>query len=399
MRAQELSAGTAVWDVVIVGSGPAGAAAALGALHARPGASVLLLDRNDFPRDKCCGDAVLGRGLRELEAHGVPATTLAAGYRATRLLRVSNTGGTTMVGRLPDDMIIVPRLVFDARLLTAARAAGATWRRHAVRQVRSEADLVELDGAIRARVVIGADGAESVVRRAVGGSARRQVAVALRGYDPTGPSRFPKMVFDHRDGLSYAWCFPPSNGPANIGYGHLLRSGQSANRAALLDATRRLLPGARPDPATLRAHRLPLSTTRQPVAQGRVLLAGDAAALINPLSGEGIYYAIASGLAAGAAATNPETAADDYRRTLRRRLGVHLQHTSALAALTASKDVLEAGIRAAAANPRVFDDLARVGLADGRITGRLALALVSQLVPLSFRTLIDTALGWRPSGR
>lgn len=372
---------TDVWDVIIVGSGPAGSAAAIAARHARPGSSVLLLDRSTFPRDKCCGDAVLAAGLRDLAAHGIPAGDLLAGYGPTRQLRLTSPAGTTTTGHLPDEMTILPRRVFDARLLAAARATGATWQRHTVREIRDHGDHVELDRSLRGRVVIGADGAESIVRRAVGGPTRRDLAVALRGYDPHPGDPYPAMVFGgQRRGLSYAWRFPASRGPANVGYGHILGAGEPANRATLLVTMRHLLPGVRPDPATLRAHRLPLSTSRQPAARGRLLLAGDAAALINPLTGEGIYYAITSGLAAGAAAvTFPHQAADRYRVALRRRFGVATLHTATMAALTGYGAVFEAGIRAAT-TPGVFDDIAALGLAEGHITGRLVRALLIQLV-------------------
>jgi geranylgeranyl reductase family protein len=370
------------WDVIIVGSGPAGSAAAIGALHANPTAAVLLLDRSDFPRDKCCGDAVLGSALRELAAHGVRIADLVDGYAPVRGMRLTTPGGATVSGRLPDDIVILPRLVFDARLLAAARAAGATWRRHTVRELRSCGDFVEIDRSLRGRIVVGADGSESVVRPGVGGRARRDLAVALRGYDSMLGEPSPSMVFEQRGGLSYAWRFPSTAGPANVGYGRLLRPGERATRAELQASIRMLLPDVRPDPTTMRAHRLPLSTSRQPTASGRVLLAGDAAALVNPLSGEGIYYAIASGLLAGTAAVAAtRDPAARYRAALRRRFGAHMQHAAALAALTTYRTVLEAGIRAAGTRPDVFDDLAAVGLAEGRITGRLIGALLLQLLP------------------
>jgi geranylgeranyl reductase family protein len=380
---------TRLWDVVVVGSGPAGSAAAIAALHTNPQAKVLLLDRSDFPRDKCCGDAVLGNGLQELAEHGVRVADLVDGYAPVRRMRLTTPRGATVSGWLPDDLVILPRLVFDARLLGAARAAGASWRRHTVRELRSCGDFVEIDRSVHGRIVVGADGCESVVRRAVGGPARRDVAVALRGYDTELGERWPSMVFEPRfGGLSYAWRFPSTAGPANVGYGRLLRPGERASRAELQTTMHTLLPDVRPDPATMRAHRLPLSTSRQPPASGRVLLAGDAAALVNPLSGEGIYYAIASGLAAGAAAVAPAAdPASRYRSALRRRFGPHTQHAAVLATLTMSSTILEAGIRAAGTRPEVFDDLAALGLAEGRITGRLIGALLRQLLP-AFRPLV-----------
>lgn len=369
-----------IWDVVIVGSGPAGSAAAIAARSINPFAAVLLLDRSNFPRDKCCGDAVLGNGVRQLAAHNVSVSALLQGYEPVRELTLTTARGVTVSGRLPDPMTILPRLVFDARMLEAAREAGAVWNRHTVRSVRDHGGFVELDQTIRARVVIGADGAESAVRRAIARPTRGDVAVALRGYDTAGNDRCPTMVFEQRRGLAYAWRFPSTAGAANVGYGHLLRPGESTSREALLAAMHRLLPGIRPDPRSLRAHRLPLSSSRQPAARGRLLLAGDAAALVNPLSGEGIYYAIISGLLAGtAAATGPHDAAARYASVLRRRFGSHHRHAAVLASLTASKEIIEAGIRGAGAKPAVFNDLAALGLAEGRITARLTRELITQL--------------------
>lgn len=380
------------WDLIIVGSGPAGSAAAVAARWANPSARVLLLDRRRFPRDKCCGDAVLNDGIVELARHGVSQRALLQGYQPTRSLQLITTTGRRVFGRLPGEMTVIPRAVFDARLLAAAVDSGAVWRQHRVRSVADRGSYVEVDGHLRARVVIGADGAESSVRRCAAATTPRELAVALRGYERADgrEPRAPEMAFEPRGRLSYAWRFPASTGVANVGYGHLLRPGEHADRAALLDSLHRLLPDVQPDATSLRAARLPLSTSRQSAARGRVLLTGDAAALVNPLSGEGIYYAISSGLAAGrAAATIPARAAAVYGKWLRRRFGVHHAHAGVLAALTSSSRVLEAGLLAAGENPSLFTDLARLGLADGRITGRLAVGLGRQL-------LIN---GWSAVGR
>src|SRR6185436_12032038 len=100
------------------------------------------------------------------------------------------------------------------------------------------------------------------------------------------------------------------DGRANVGYGEVLR-GEPLTRAHLVDRLGALLPGT--DPATvtdLRAHHLPLSTHRPAPGRGRLLLAGDALSLINPFTGEGIFYALLSGALAGAAAARaPEEAA------------------------------------------------------------------------------------------
>jgi geranylgeranyl reductase family protein len=369
------------WDVVIVGSGPAGCAAAIAARRAEPSAAVLLLDRRDFPRDKCCGDAVLGDAFDELEMHGVDPAALTAGFAPTREVELTTPAGRTVTGPVQSDMWVIPRVILDSRLLEAACAAGVTWRRQVVRRVVDAGDHVEIDGRLRARVVIGADGAESVVRRALPRAARPSVAVALRGYDIEPGRGRPSLVFGRGPGLSYAWRFPSSGGPTNIGYGRLLGPGENARRADLLATMHELLPGIRPAPASLRAHRLPLATSRQRAADGRLLLAGDAAALINPISGEGIYYAIVSGLAAGAAAVgSPSSAAARYRGELRHRFGRHQRAVEVLSVLMTSESLLEAGILAADAEPAVFADIASLALGNGRITGRVAGALVRELL-------------------
>jgi flavin-dependent dehydrogenase len=107
-----------------------------------------------------------------------------------------------------------------------------------------------------------------------------------------------------------------------------------------------------------------------------VLLAGDAASLVNPLSGEGIYYALASGrLAARAALEVPADPLPAYRRLLARTLGRHLRHASVLARAIHAPALAEAGLGAAAGSPAMFDTLVELGLGQARITPRLLAAL------------------------
>ncbi|MFI7513752.1 geranylgeranyl reductase family protein [Micromonospora echinofusca] len=358
------------FDVVVVGAGPAGSAAALAARRA--GASVLLLDRSDFPRDKACGDGIAAHALDVLDELGV--TDAVAGYAPLPALRLVGPGGGTVARALPRPAYTVPRKVFDARLLAAAVAAGARLRRHAVRHVEVRDDRVVLDGGLAARAVVGADGAGSVLRRALGHRPNpdRHLALAIRGYAPapTGPPE-QLIVTSAPRWPAYAWSFPIGNGRANVGYGEVLR-GEPLSRAHLVDRLGTLLPGT--DPATvtdLRAHHLPLSTHRPAPGQGRLVLAGDALSLINPFTGEGIFYALLSGALAGAAAAgSPEQAARRYAATLRRRLGTHLRHSSVAAWLARRRQVVDAAVRAARRDDRVYRTVVELGLGDGRLDAR-----------------------------
>src|SRR3954447_10192783 len=156
------------WDVVVVGGGPAGAAAATAARRADPSSRVLVLDRADFPRDKVCGDGIAPEALDVVAGLGIDVDALTAGYPPVARLRLRSPGGTTLERTMHRPAAVVPRAVLDDRLLTAALASGAELRRHLVRRIVVRDDCVEVDGSFTAGVLIGADGAESVVRRAVG---------------------------------------------------------------------------------------------------------------------------------------------------------------------------------------------------------------------------------------
>ncbi len=133
------------WDVVVVGAGPAGATAALGALRADPTLRVLLLDRADFPRDKSCGDGIAPHVVDVLAEVGVHDAT--DGWAPLRTLRLER-GASTVSGDMARAAWVIPRQVLDARLVEHAVAAGAVLRRHRVRSVEVVPDGVTVDGTI-----------------------------------------------------------------------------------------------------------------------------------------------------------------------------------------------------------------------------------------------------------
>ena len=365
--------------MVVVGGGPAGAACAAAVRRARPGADVLVLDRADFPRDKVCGDGIAPEALDVLAGLDLDVPALTDGFPGVARLRLHGPRGSAVERTTARPSTVVPRAVLDGRLLAQVLARGVRFQRHTVRSIAVHPTHVEVDGRFRAGVLVGADGAESVVRRALGvpPNAPDRMALAIRGYAPVPPGLDGVQVVTTTEQRwpAYAWSFPLGDGRANVGYGELVSSG--VTRAHLLAGLRRLLPGV--EPAELRAHRLPLSTGRPRPRSGRVLLAGDAQSLINPLTGEGIFYAVLSGALAGAASAHGAQAGRVHRRLLRRRLGGHLRSSGAASQLSRWPALMDAAVRAAADEQRVFDDVVALGMADGRLTGRALAATVRRL--------------------
>ncbi|MFN8074098.1 MAG: NAD(P)/FAD-dependent oxidoreductase [Kineosporiaceae bacterium] len=394
-------------DIAIVGAGPAGALAALGALEEWPGARVLLLDRADFPRDKVCGDGVTVQAEQILAEVGSPG--LLDGLNRVWRLRLGFPSGREAARTMRQPAIVVRRLEFDAILVREAQRRGATLQRHRFRSLQVLGDTVVIDGTVRVPVVIGADGAESRVAAAIGrGGHGGRTAIAIRGYAPVRPELADAQVIafrgvgraaDPRDTaaadaavgrdlaqLAYAWSFPLGDGWANVGYGELLPVSQApdaprrATRTELLEGLDLLLPGASAGGGAWQGHRLPLSGWRDRQPAGRVLLTGDALGLVNPLTGEGIHAAMRSGAIAGriaagwvrdGAAATPQGPGERYRSELGRATGWHRRHMAVAARLSTIPRALPAGIDEAARHQGVFDDLVEMGLADGLITPRL----------------------------
>jgi geranylgeranyl reductase family protein len=297
------------FDVLVVGAGPAGSAAAI---HlARGGARVLLADRARFPRDKPCGGGLTGRALRHLPCdvapvveHVVDRFVLRVGYRR-RFERRSE-------GPL---ILMTQRRRLDLHLAEQATAAGAEFRDG----VRIEA--LALDGReasalvggvrVRATYIVGADGANGIVARAAGLGEGIVTGVALEAnaaWDAFDSTPYAGTVWVELGVVpgGYGWAFPKGD-HVNLGVGGWQGAGPHL-RAHLERLARR----HDVDPARLRdvkGHRLPMRRVGARAVRGHVLLVGDAAGLVDPLSGDGMYEAFVSArLAADAILSEtPET--------------------------------------------------------------------------------------------
>ena len=352
--------------MVVVGAGPAGVAAAIAA-HAR-GLRVICVDKAKFPRDKTCGDGLTANALRRLEDLGVTRQALqaadAAPVRETVLVSPS---GRRVVLPMPNEgehAAVVTRSSLDAALVSHARRCGVDIREGCeIERLHVNTDGVEI-GDLSASYVIAADGHWSPVRRMLEPDAPRDLGEwhAARQYFEDVAERRLTVIFE-RDLLpGYAWLFPLPGGRANVGYGVLRAQGRSGKqlkelwpdlleRPALRDA---LGPSARPcEP--VRAWPIPTRYSAARLRHGRVLFAGDAAGVVDPMTGEGIAQALETGmLAAESVATGR-----DYAKLVRRTLGRDLRFSHRLQELLRRDWGARAAVRVAGATPWTRRNFAR----------------------------------------
>lgn len=310
-----------VWDLAVVGAGPAGSIVAY--VAAGRGLRVALIDQRDFPRDKSCGDGI-GPGVARL-LNKIGLSDVLAGETAIEEVEIIGPDGTTVRSQVPvlDGQLqsgyVVPRERFDHQLFSAALNAGAAdFSRHKLvgiftgesgdgRVAATHRGLMLRGGGgetvLRCRLLVGADGPYSVVRRVLSVPAHpaRHTGIAMRAYAELADRFDVRLIFDfHREVLpGYGWIFPDGKGMINIGIGLPLTEvrRRDLNIRAMLESfaassRRRGVPLGRLH--RHRSHHLPLAATIPRLTYDRAVLVGDSAAMINPMSGEGIVYAMTS---------------------------------------------------------------------------------------------------------
>ena len=349
-----MAANIEAWDVAVIGAGPAGSVCACSALATSPSLRVALVDMEVFPRDKACGDAIRVEGaavLQDLDLGSVfDGRPVISRSLQTIPAGITNFG---LSGKFSEEHYIVEREVFDNHLFEGAVQRGAAdysghrfadaafddalglWRLTLARRSGGAAE-------IGCRILVGADGASSNVRRFAGvdRQQRAHTAVALRGYAQAAGLDRGAIRVDFLRSLipGYGWTFPLAGAKVNVGViihaREYMRSGRRLE--SYMDEYVEYLGDngvAIGDLASVRTHPLPLGSQVVPLApRAGLALIGDAAAMINPFTGEGIHYGLWAGRALGRAIGRSlngkpagETTLESHARTYAERYAEHMK--------------------------------------------------------------------------
>ncbi|MFH0713129.1 MAG: geranylgeranyl reductase family protein [Candidatus Micrarchaeota archaeon] len=346
------------FDVIIVGAGPSGSSCAT--FLAKAGKNVLLIDKAKFPRDKICGDGISGKSLKVLQELGVmPAMEKAEHIKMYGVTFSSPKGRVVKIpsrGKEGDKPpgFVARREVFDNVIFQNAKKYSHTFEQFQVSDLLLEGDqVVGVTGidlqtkkkySFKAKVVVGADGAASVISNKVkydNFDDNHQI-VAVRAYYSGVKDLNDTIELHFVDELipGYFWIFPEANGMANVGAGMIVRD-MKAKKVNLQEAMQKAMDN---NPlfkerfkdakliSPIRSWSLPVGSKHKKAHGNGFILVGDAASLIDPFTGEGIGNALTSGKIAAesivkAFAKNDFSAASlkDYEDTLWKEVGTELK--------------------------------------------------------------------------
>ena len=400
-------------DVIVVGGGPAGSLAAL--TLAGRGVSVLVLDKKRFPRDKPCGGGIRHGVYRRFPALGEHLRAKIDIHEIRRVRMESPAGHTVVASGDRPFYLTLRRTDLDAALLEVARAAGAAVAEATrVTEVERTANGVTVrcvDGrAFSGRLVIGADGVNSVVARAVGltaGFPDDVLAIDTMEETPLAELSMPEpdtmyVAYGYKGRPGYGYVFPKRH-HVDAGVGFMLPFFKHTLGGSPLEHHTRFLEeaGARgvvrghSNPDNFKAYRLPLGGPLSRTFDDRVLLCGDAGGFVNAYTGEGIYHAMVTGAHAGVTAAEALAAGDAsaarlcaYERRWRAEVGDELGDAVRIQRrLFADPSLADTIIRAAALDARLCRLFALVALGEAslrrhrfELTWRFLLARLKALV-------------------
>jgi geranylgeranyl reductase family protein len=405
-------------EVIVVGGGPAGALAAL-ALAGR-GIDVLVLDKKRFPRDKPCGGGIRYGVYRRFPDLREYLRATVAIHEIRRVHMESPSGHAVVASGDEPFYLTLRRTELDAALLARARAAGARVlegaRATEITQDPQGVVVRCVDGrALTARLLVGADGVNSVVARAAGltpGFADGELAIDTMEETPLAELSMPQpdtmyVAYGYKGWPGYGYVFPKHD-CVDFGVGFLvpffktaLGGPPYAHHARFLAevASRGIVRGCS-NPDNFRAYRLPLAGPLARTQAGRILLCGDAGGFVNAYTGEGIYYAMVSGRHAGEVAAEALQAGDgaaarlaDYEPRWRAEIGEELADSVRIQRrLFANPALADAVIRAAALDARLCRLFALVALGEA--------SLRRHRLEMAWRFFLAKVRGrWRGPGR
>ncbi len=400
-----------IYDAIVVGAGPAGATAAR--VLGEAGVSTLVIDKSEFPRDKPCGGGISARVVRRFPylksaLEGVSTWWLSKVY-------FESPAGVSVDYESPDPLyLMIRRWEFDHLLLSLAGDRVECQTGALVRKVEFQSDCAivtaEVEGEsreYRGRMVLGCDGANSVVARAAGlrsGGVQSEYAIDMMeetSYQELNVADHDRMYIYYRiqGQYGYGYIFPKAT-HVNLGVGfkldyylaELRGRHYSYHRAFVEEQASKGLLDGQSNRANFRAFPLPISGPIERTFADRAMVAGDAGGFVNAFTAEGIYYAMVSGEHAGRAAVEAvrrgrfdSAQLESYQHAWKREVGEELEKSVDIQRLLLrDPSRVDRIVRAARRNPALADLLARY--ATGAMThAQFKRSLVFRALPLYVR--------------
>ena len=409
-----------IFDVLIVGAGPSGANTAISYKNLNPDLKVGIIDKAIFPRDKSCGDAIgpgvinaLKRFNNEHILEGEPEVI------STSLFGPDNIGIQNYIPKVKnkDDSVVyvIPRYELDNRIFDIAKNLnvhsfeGVRYLNY--EQTEDENILkVEIENTNKERnflftkLLVGADGANSRVRKSLDLKQNNDIhkAIAIRAYidSPNYLEIFKERSLMFEINVSalkgYAWAFPSKGNLINIGIGMPLNLFKKDNMDIndMLDSFVRTLESKGVIVENLRmekSYMLPFASYRPKLSHDKVALVGDAGSMINPMSGEGIFYGMEAGYLLaketfGSLNSNKQNNLKKYEKALNKRFGMHFLSCTVARLVLQSPFMTKRLLRIASVDKNTINFVVELLFDEARLTIKETLSLAFKFI-LPFKTL------------